>query len=613
MTAAGVWIYVLDDANSAVQALDVGNTLTDTFTVTTVDGTAQVVTVTINGASDADPNDFDSLAIGTEVISDPPYVYGTPGGETLAGGGSDGQIIYAGAGNDTINGTGQIDLLYGGSGDDTLKGNDGNDTIYGGSGRDTINGNNESDIIVGGFGADDLTGSNGDDHFVYLSVADSSAGQFDTISDFISGSDKINLAALGAIAFSVMELTSASTSVPAHTIAWIYDRTTNETIVYVNPTDHPLSIGNSGLLEIHLQGVSAIQAADFVPEPTAAPAGVTGEAVNPELATTTEYDEAVVTMSVADASFDWTASDDALLADGGGTVQRTGDGFRFDAASLIDSIGYARFIRFDEVRTNSTEGTDGNAATTSANGQSIVLQRADATALTETYFVFDQTPVLDSAGAMPSGHGPGRLPSGTIGDTGISTLDAAHWNIVSVTSSVVTLHNQDHASPTNAHAASAAGARVHTTDAGPDVAVANPVAASHIPRTHGGNQANSGNGSDRTATVDGAGVPDFEASSTADMVFGPGAAGPRGPGDSFHFKDGFEGPGVASLGAQDHAPASISHGAHAVGARGPQAISEEAQLNDLSLPGQPSADNFGMVPDHARGASANHVPHDLMV
>ena len=46
MTAAGVWSYTLDNANSAVQALDVGDTLTDTFTVTTA-----VVTVTIRGST----------------------------------------------------------------------------------------------------------------------------------------------------------------------------------------------------------------------------------------------------------------------------------------------------------------------------------------------------------------------------------------------------------------------------------------------------------------------------------------------------------------------------------------------------------------------------------
>src|SRR5262249_24345946 len=47
--AAGVWTYTLDEANSAVQALRVGDTLTDTFTVTAIDGTPQVVTITVHG------------------------------------------------------------------------------------------------------------------------------------------------------------------------------------------------------------------------------------------------------------------------------------------------------------------------------------------------------------------------------------------------------------------------------------------------------------------------------------------------------------------------------------------------------------------------------------
>ncbi len=51
--ASGHWTYTLDNANPAVNALNAGGTLSDTFTVTTVDGTSQVVTVTINGANDA--------------------------------------------------------------------------------------------------------------------------------------------------------------------------------------------------------------------------------------------------------------------------------------------------------------------------------------------------------------------------------------------------------------------------------------------------------------------------------------------------------------------------------------------------------------------------------
>ncbi|WGR91411.1 DUF5801 domain-containing protein [Bradyrhizobium sp. ISRA435] len=49
ITTDGVWTYTLDDANSAVQALGVGGTLTDSFTVTTIGGTPQVVTITVHG------------------------------------------------------------------------------------------------------------------------------------------------------------------------------------------------------------------------------------------------------------------------------------------------------------------------------------------------------------------------------------------------------------------------------------------------------------------------------------------------------------------------------------------------------------------------------------
>ena len=53
LTAAGVWTYTLDNSNAAVQALNAGETLTDTFTAVTTDGTQQLVTITINGRNDA--------------------------------------------------------------------------------------------------------------------------------------------------------------------------------------------------------------------------------------------------------------------------------------------------------------------------------------------------------------------------------------------------------------------------------------------------------------------------------------------------------------------------------------------------------------------------------
>jgi VCBS repeat-containing protein len=50
--AAGKWTYAVDNTNSIVNALNVGGTTTDTFTVTTPGGDSRTVTVTIQGTND---------------------------------------------------------------------------------------------------------------------------------------------------------------------------------------------------------------------------------------------------------------------------------------------------------------------------------------------------------------------------------------------------------------------------------------------------------------------------------------------------------------------------------------------------------------------------------
>ncbi len=82
LTAAGVWTYTLDNSNPAVQALNVGQTLTDTFTATTVDGTQQLVTITIDGTNDAAV--ISGVASGS-VIEAGGVNNGTPGTPTATG------------------------------------------------------------------------------------------------------------------------------------------------------------------------------------------------------------------------------------------------------------------------------------------------------------------------------------------------------------------------------------------------------------------------------------------------------------------------------------------------------------------------------------------------
>ena len=53
INTSGVWSYNLDNEHSAVQGLNTNQTLTDSFTVYTEDGTSQVINITINGQADA--------------------------------------------------------------------------------------------------------------------------------------------------------------------------------------------------------------------------------------------------------------------------------------------------------------------------------------------------------------------------------------------------------------------------------------------------------------------------------------------------------------------------------------------------------------------------------
>ncbi|HEY5724316.1 MAG TPA: M10 family metallopeptidase C-terminal domain-containing protein, partial [Allosphingosinicella sp.] len=98
-------------------------------------------------------------------------------------------MVALGDGHDLFDGRGgvQTGAVSGGAGNDTLLGSDGSDDLSGGDGID---------YIAGGGGADSLAGGAGGDVFSYHAVGDSSSGAFDTIADFVSGTDWIDLSAL---------------------------------------------------------------------------------------------------------------------------------------------------------------------------------------------------------------------------------------------------------------------------------------------------------------------------------------------------------------------------------------------------------------------------------
>ena len=115
-----------------------------------------------------------------------------------------------------------------------IEGGDAADTITGSAGADVINAGAGADALTGGAGADALTGGAGADSFVYAAVANSAASvsanttvTFDTISDFATTSDKINLAAINtaltgagaATGITVTTLTTGAASLNDTTLA----------------------------------------------------------------------------------------------------------------------------------------------------------------------------------------------------------------------------------------------------------------------------------------------------------------------------------------------------------------------------------------------------------
>ena len=118
-----------------------------------------------------------------------------------------------------------------------------------------ITGNPGNDNIYGGYGADILTGESGVDTFIFLSTNDTG----DTITDFVLGTDKINLAAIDANISLANDqpFVFGGTTATANGV-W-YEVSGDNRMVYLDTN------GNTSDAEmvIYLTGVTALVATDF--------------------------------------------------------------------------------------------------------------------------------------------------------------------------------------------------------------------------------------------------------------------------------------------------------------------------------------------------------------
>jgi serralysin len=94
-----------------------------------------------------------------------------------------------GSASDSIKGNAAANTLRGYGGNDKLYGDNGNDTLHGGSGNDWLYGQGGRDLLIGHTGADT---------FVFKSVGESRGSYSDTVQDFKSGMDHIDLRSIDA-------------------------------------------------------------------------------------------------------------------------------------------------------------------------------------------------------------------------------------------------------------------------------------------------------------------------------------------------------------------------------------------------------------------------------
>lgn len=141
---------------------------------------------------------------------------GHSGSDVLIGGaGAD--VLIGGAGYDTLDGGYGDDLLSGRNGNDNLEGGAGEDTLYGGAGFDTLEGGSGDDLLVGHRGNDQLTGGDGNDTMtggygadVFI-FNDDDFYDTNTITDFTSGVDLIDLTAIDPDFIGTLQVSTTET------------------------------------------------------------------------------------------------------------------------------------------------------------------------------------------------------------------------------------------------------------------------------------------------------------------------------------------------------------------------------------------------------------------
>lgn len=201
-------------------------------------------------------NDSLDGGIGADTLN------GGDGDDTITGGPGDSDlrdVVYGGAGNDSVNAGAGNDLVYGQAGNDTIAGGFGVDELFGQGGDDVITGSAFSDLVFGGdgddfvnggFGFDRINGGDGGDKFFHAGVEGHGS---DWIQDFVSADGDVLLFGIRSATADQFQVNYTHTSSPDGERSG--DDDVEEAFVIYKPTGQIIwaLVDGAGQEEINLQ------------------------------------------------------------------------------------------------------------------------------------------------------------------------------------------------------------------------------------------------------------------------------------------------------------------------------------------------------------------------
>ncbi|MET3644414.1 calcium-binding protein [Streptococcus gallinaceus] len=283
-------------------------------------------------------------------------------------------LIYAGAGNDTLNGSNGADTLYGEDGDDTINGGSGNDTIIGGAGDDTLKGGDDKDdhdvyLFGRGHGKD----------YLYDEYGTSTIRFTDDIvaSDFLVRRDGQHIVLMNQVSGDQL------------TIAYFASHSTHRRVIleFSDGTVH--TIDNQDSIFRNLTGTAADETIDlFLSDGGTIRAGAGNDTLNGSNGADTLYGED------GDDTINGGSGNDTIIGGAGDDTLKGGDD-KDDHDVYLFGRGHGKDYLYDEYGTSTIRFTDDIVASdflVRRDGQHIVLMnQVSGDQLTIAYFASHST------------------------------------------------------------------------------------------------------------------------------------------------------------------------------------------------------------------------------